>query len=374
MWPPGLLVALMVVSSPARADPAKVALAISDPELGEALATALAPLGFEVVSVELDLASPRESEEHDTLRALAESQGAAAVVWLESLGSGFLLSAYSARSGETRSCPVADAPPYDDATAVAVAFSIKRLLREASVIAMPSIRGEGAEEETALEVEERPQLQPNDQGAADTASYDASSSEMTTEAVPPPVAVKRRPAVRPSLPMRSRIWIELGYDEALATDEVGGASQARVGLTYWSSTAADRLGVSLVLGRAATAKSEGGGVEVELGAFEASLGARLRLSFARYFALIPEVGVALRLTRLRGLPTDAGEAAAVRRTGCVSEGALALAGFVGPRFALALTVRLGVYFWPVQYTWEGEPILEEPWTRSSAGLRATFAF
>lgn len=374
MWPSGLLVALLVASSPARADPDTVALAITDAELGEALTTALAPLGLEVVSLELGLEGSPASDERDALRAAAESHGAVAIVWIEPLGSGFLLSAYSARTGETRSCPLADGPPYDVATAVAVAFSIKTLLREAAVIVTPSLVDEPAEDAAAAEVEESRGVKPVEVAAEQPGSDDASAPELATEAAPPAEAVKRRVVGRRDLPSQSVIWLDLGVDRAVATDESGHASQARVGITYWPSRSADRLGVSLAIGRTATVELTSGNLDVEFSALEAILGARMRLPFAHRFALIPEVGVSLRLSRLRGLPAEDGGAAASRRTSSVAEGALALACFLGPRFALALSVRLGVYFWPVQYTWEGEPIVEEPWTRASAGLRAVFAF
>jgi len=122
-------------SAAASAAPAAAALVIVldlGDELGCALSTALEPWGSRVVRGSAP--QPGSSMPSSSLiaRALAQQEGARAVVWLARDAQGFALWVYDARADRSwaRAAP---APPFEASVAAALALSVKTVLRIAGL-------------------------------------------------------------------------------------------------------------------------------------------------------------------------------------------------------------------------------------------------
>lgn len=125
-------IGLLAPLAPARAQDVRVVLATEDRELLVALESALAPWGVLVRTVDDELGATMPGSA-DRGRAMAEAHGAAAVVWISLTEEGPALWTYDRASDRVASRRLPSAPPFDDATAVAVALSIKTLLRHSTV-------------------------------------------------------------------------------------------------------------------------------------------------------------------------------------------------------------------------------------------------
>jgi len=122
------VLALLTITSLARADGVRVVLASTDAELVRALESALGPwqVTIETSDAEPGAAMPGSAARG---RALAEVRGAAAAIWISSSEDGFALWVYDRASERVVSRHLPVGPPFDEATAAAVALSIKTLLR-----------------------------------------------------------------------------------------------------------------------------------------------------------------------------------------------------------------------------------------------------
>lgn len=146
----GIFVALLSMATAARAQHRRVAVLGVDRELARALDLALAPWGVETVPSATDLSSS-PTDALQLASALARRMDAEAVVWVSTSERGSLLWVFDAHAGEVTTRILVEVPPFDGATAAAVALSVKTILR-ASVIAPPAERF-GAPPPPAPEVE-----------------------------------------------------------------------------------------------------------------------------------------------------------------------------------------------------------------------------
>jgi hypothetical protein len=136
-------VAVSAASVDVRAEGLRVALVSVQPELIRALDSALTPWALTVVAVDrasgLGAAMPRAAE---GARSVARDEGADAVVWISRDGDDHALWIYDTEADRVVAKRLVEAPPYDDAMAVAVALSVKTLLRH-SAVAPPAERYAG---------------------------------------------------------------------------------------------------------------------------------------------------------------------------------------------------------------------------------------
>jgi hypothetical protein len=125
---------LAVLTEAAHAqEPTRVVLATREPALEVALDAALAP--WHVTVIVDDATSPGASMPASASRGadLARAHDAAAVAWVSLDESGHAaLWIYDRESDRVLARPLAASPPFDEATADAVALSIKTLLRHSS--------------------------------------------------------------------------------------------------------------------------------------------------------------------------------------------------------------------------------------------------
>jgi hypothetical protein len=143
----GLLALALVVAAPHGADAEKpagrVVMVAAPPGLESAVEAALAGWPIQVTSAtgEPGATMPEAGEK---ARAIGQAQGAGAVVWIASDGSGHALWVLDVESGRVTARQLPVPPPWDDVTAAAVALSVKTLLRHSQVA--PVLERYGVEE------------------------------------------------------------------------------------------------------------------------------------------------------------------------------------------------------------------------------------
>ena len=141
MWLPArdaglVLLALLLPVAVARAqDAPRVAIVRSDAELSGALSEALAAWNVSVVTLERagsDAPGATMPESGRQGLELARRAGAEAVVWTSQSASGWAIWVYDVESGRAMTRPLPGAPPFDEATAAAVALSVMAMLRHSA--------------------------------------------------------------------------------------------------------------------------------------------------------------------------------------------------------------------------------------------------
>ncbi len=140
-WALRLLLALaaLSVATSARATPRRIAVLQPDGELIRALVLALSPWGVTPIRSE---APPPQGSAPEALRTasdVAHELLVEAVVWVSTSEQGALLWVFDAHTGEITTRLLTQKPPFDSATAAAVALSVKTVLRS-SQIAPPEER------------------------------------------------------------------------------------------------------------------------------------------------------------------------------------------------------------------------------------------
>jgi hypothetical protein len=117
----------------AAAKPARVALVDPDPELERAVRVALSPWQTNVLSVRIAVPGSTMPGSADHARTLARQYLVLAVVWISKSEDGHALWMYDARDDRVVARRLTSPPPFDDATAAAVALAIKTMLRQSDV-------------------------------------------------------------------------------------------------------------------------------------------------------------------------------------------------------------------------------------------------
>jgi hypothetical protein len=133
-----LVLASVALPAGARAQGARIGLAVADPELVRAVSSALEPWEVAVLAIDVELGAAMP-EASDTGLALAREHDVAAIVWISSSASGPALWMYDRETERVVSRRLAAGPPFDEPSAAAIALSIKTLLRH-SAAAPPSER------------------------------------------------------------------------------------------------------------------------------------------------------------------------------------------------------------------------------------------
>lgn len=126
-----ILTALPALAA-AQPDGRRVVLVAIDGELTRAVHTSLAPWGTELVSVDGDAPASMPLAS-DRGRAIAAEHHADAVVWISASDAGPALWVYDVEADRSLARALTSAPPFDEATAAAVALTIKTLLRHSAV-------------------------------------------------------------------------------------------------------------------------------------------------------------------------------------------------------------------------------------------------
>jgi len=127
----GLTVAV-TASAHAQGTAPRVALVDPGSELEAAARAALEPWGIELAIVPGPSPGATAPESNAAARALASAHGVSAVVWVSVHEGGYALWVYDLATHHVIERALATGPPFDGATAAAVALSVKTLLRHSA--------------------------------------------------------------------------------------------------------------------------------------------------------------------------------------------------------------------------------------------------
>jgi hypothetical protein len=138
-WPTTLVVlSALLAASPARADEERLGLVDAGPTLREAITTALEPWNIHVIEVATPAPSATMPEAARDARSLSVGRAVNAITWISESPGGRSLWLYDARNDQLVSRQLSG-DPNDEASAAAVALTLKTLLRS-STIAPPHER------------------------------------------------------------------------------------------------------------------------------------------------------------------------------------------------------------------------------------------
>lgn len=127
------------VKTTAATETYRVAAVDPDAQLARALEVALSPWGTAIVALHLETPGATMPIAVDRARDIALEARADVVVWVSSVDSGYALWIYDVASDHTSARGLESSPPFDAATAAAVALAVKTLLR-GTVVAPPPER------------------------------------------------------------------------------------------------------------------------------------------------------------------------------------------------------------------------------------------
>ena len=124
---------LVLVPAGALAQDGRVAVVEPGEELEAAVVATLEPWGVELFTVPPPSPGAEMPASSAAARAIAETYDADAVVWVSSADGGHALWVYDTAEDRVTARALASAPPFDDASAAAIALSVKTLLRHSHV-------------------------------------------------------------------------------------------------------------------------------------------------------------------------------------------------------------------------------------------------
>lgn len=127
------LVAALSFAWTAWASQRQIAVLQPDEELLRAVSLALSPWGLETMSSDAPLPGSSQPEAAQAASRLARQLEVEALVWITSPGRGSLLWVFDVRTGNVTTRQVPQTPPFDSASAAAVALSVKTVLRSSTV-------------------------------------------------------------------------------------------------------------------------------------------------------------------------------------------------------------------------------------------------
>jgi hypothetical protein len=316
------LSALLVVITFTHSARAQEPIVLVNPPalLEEATGTALVAWELRLQSIQAELPSESMPGARDGALALTQEFGARAVIWITSNDDGPALWVYDAEDDRVVVRRLSVAPPFDEASAAAVALSIKTLLMHSR---------------TAPEEERF--------GATESRS------------IPMPVPEQ---------------WIfeaQGGMRHSLADDD---SLEARVLLGLTRALGRLELGASLALGPGRTiAESSFQGHYSDV-----AFGAHLRHPIRwRNWTLSPELGAALHATKISGTLTSDNRAVAVRRFNpSIAAGAFLLREF--PRIRAGIGARSNLFTRTQRYLVAGAPVLDLPTVDLEVGAYVAVPF
>jgi hypothetical protein len=261
-------------------------------------------------------------------RAIGEAAGADAVVWIASDGTGHAVWVLDVESGRVTARHLPQAPPYDDATAAAVALTVKTLLRHSR--AAPVLERYGVEEARETLRAELAAAPP-----ATGAAAAAAEAPFRLETL---AGARIRPTEAGDVELR----LGAGLRHAPAWLGGHGAAFARI-----------RSGAGVGLN-----EPEFVGRYTDL---QVSLGAAARiLAWGTNLALVPAAGASLHVTSIDGSIRTQGTRARASRSNPSLDGALALDIQVGDLVRLSVGGEVSYALRRQAYLVRGEPVLTLP--------------
>ena len=139
--------ACLAAVRPAVAETRRVAAVDPDAQLARAVEIALSAWGTTIVEVHLDTPGATMPIALEKARAIAEGAHADVAMWVSAAEGGYALWIYDVASDHASARTLASSPPFDPASAAAIALTVKTLLRGTVVAPPPERFGVDAREE-----------------------------------------------------------------------------------------------------------------------------------------------------------------------------------------------------------------------------------
>ena len=313
---------------PSVASEDRVAVAGAPPNVAKAIAMALSPWGLHVVTVSTTISTDDVTAVTDAARALAKDQNAAAIVWLSATDDEHTsLWMYDSETESVAVRPLTQPRPFDDASAAAIALSVKTLLRT-TALAPPR-------ERASIPAPSASSASPAPSAAPVASSSTAPSSSVPSRSPPPASNTTSRPTPTPvpATPPRWRIdALLLGRTPTGAKTNV--AVEGGLAASYWPPIFGHRIGAGLDFLAGPSLDASG---RLFAGTFsDTSFGATLRARFERApFAVEMDLRPALHITSLSGTSLTTARSLSVTR------GDVSLGLFVVPEIALGRRIAIG---------------------------------
>lgn len=353
---------------PSVASEDRVAVAGAPPNVAKAIAMALSPWGLHVVTVSTTISSDDMATATDAARALAKEQDAGAIVWFATTDDEHTsLWMYDSETEAVAVRPLTQPRPFDDASAAAIALTVKTLLRT-TALAPPRERAPIPVASTSAASSASPA-----QSAAPVASAStAPSSSLAPRAAPSASTAPSAKAIE--MPASSPRWridaLLLGRTPTGASTNV--AVEGGLAASYWPSIFGNRIGAGLDFLAGPSLDASG---PLFAGTFsDTSFGATLRARFERApLAIELDLRPALHLTSLSGTSLTTARSLAVTR-GDVSLGLFAVPELaLGRRIAIGAPLGLDTFLRTQLYVLGGAEILRAPTFDFDFGGRVSLA-
>jgi hypothetical protein len=293
------------------------------PNLLDAVSVALSPWGSRVVPITAPIPATDVATATVTARALASEQSADAVLWIEAPpGLPASLWLYDAQTAQMTVRPLSQAPPFDDASAAAVALTVKTLLRTTTVAPPKERTGAPAASSSSS---------PSPSAGAAPPEPAPASPAHTEDAPAPPRSLLAPPAPAPPLRLEAFAFAHLPIGTGAPV-----APRVGLGVSSWPGRWHERIGFGLDL-RAGT--SPGIATSTFAGSFSETvvgLSARTRLGGDRLSVELA-TGPSLHVTSLTGVEIATGTPSSILR----GDPGLEVAAI--PQLALGARLRLGLF-------------------------------
>jgi hypothetical protein len=310
-WFAAMFAGVVAWAGPAAADVDRVVLADGSPVLRGALTAVLEPWSVELVVVTDGTPGATMPAASARAREIATAHQAGATVWVAGEAGEYAVWVYDVASDQIVARKVITAPPFDEATAAAVALSVKSLLRH-SQVAAPAERF-GAVEGAA-----------RGDGPAALEFYAGGG-----------VRIRRTQAG--------------DFEPRLA-----------IGARWFPALADRRYGLSLQI-------ASGPGINLDepelVGHFSdvaASLGVHARFELAPWLVVAPSLGGSLHFTHLEGIVTASDRNVSVNRVNPFVEAGVRITVPLGDAVRLAARVEGAASLRRQNYLVQGQTVLELP--------------
>lgn len=343
----------------------RVAFVDPTPGVLDAVTVALSPWGLRVVSISTAPPPTELAPATVMARDVARDHDASAVVWiaLAPRGEGASLWLYDSQTEQMMIRPLSKGPPFDDASAAALALTVKTLLRSTTVAPVQ----ERVPQAAAAPPASAPSVAPS-------ASAAAPPPAPTSSAAPSGSA----PAVTPGSEEAPRTALHAWRAEALAMARVPTGSEdtlaprAALAISWWPPAWREHLGFGLDA-RAGTS------LDVASPRFAGSFSdTGVGLTVRGAVALAPlwlevDAGPSVQVTSLTGAEIATGRPSSIMRADPSFDMALV------PQIALGTRLRLGLFFGleallrTQRYVLDGDVVLRTPPLLFDLGGRASLA-
>jgi hypothetical protein len=338
--------ASLLFSMDAMTAETRIAVLDPPPRLLDAISVALSPWGLRVLPVTGTLSPGELPSAATTSRAIASAQGAGAVAWVTlSPARQALLWLYDAQTEQMTVRSLSVSPPFDDASAAAVALTLKTLLRSTAIA--PEAERPGPELRTAP--------------ATPTASATAAPTATSTPGSP---SSPRAHSLR--LDAFATGHFPTGTDPSVAP-------RAGLGFAWWPVRWRERFGFGIDLRAGASGSFSPRSFVGTFSDTAAGASARARLG-GEPLSVEVLIGPSLHLTSLSGTATATGRSATIQRLDPAFDIVVIPQVSLGARARVGLFLGSTVLLRTQRYSLDTDEILRVPAVAFDMGGRASLAF